>query len=230
VIGAFVRRPSVGSVALVSATASTAAQRVDILHDYAHAVFEPDQATVVTTPFNVDELIQRRASSFAVAFLLPVAGVEAAIAKLGKGRPSRKTHAVIGREMEKPARAESRSTPGSQTLTYRDVAAIAQEFGSSYRAMTYRLEALGILAEVEAKKLRTPTRVQAARDYVVAFHHDRRADGDRSVELKRYVVHLAIEAHRRRLIDTAALSSLAAMLSIDSLSEAKLLKLAEAAR
>ena len=236
VLGIFVRHPSVGSVALANAQDSSPARRLALLGAYAHVLFERGRTTMVTTPLNVDELIQRRASAFAVSFLLPAAGVLAAVAALGKGQPSRKAHTVFGHELEKPATAESRSAPGSQTLTYHDIATIARTFGTSYRSMTYRLLALGVLSDSEAKRLRNPTSQRAAKDYARLFGPQvresgrRPSGGERDLELNAHVAHLAVEAYRRRLIDAAELGSLASKLSVAGLSEAKLLELAEAAR
>ena len=237
VLGLFVRHPSLGSAALTSGMESASARRLGFLREYAHAVLERGRTTIVTTPLNIDdELTQRRASAFAVAFLLPSAGIEAAVTNLGKGQPSRKAHTVFGHELEKPATAETRSAPGSQTLTYHDVATIARRFGISYRSMTYRLQALAIVSEADGKKLRTPTHQRAARDYARLVTPERettparRVKGEHGRELKGYVAHLAIDAYRRRLIDAEELSALASKLSMSGLSAAKLVELAEAAR
>jgi len=102
--------------------------------------------------------------------------------------------------------------------------------------MTYRLQALAIVSDAEGKKLRTPTQQRAARDYarLVAPEREtmraRRVKAEHGRELKGYVAHLAIDAYRRRLIDTETLSALASKLSIGGLSAAKLVELAEVAR
>lgn len=237
VLGIFVREPSVGSIALINTQDSSAARRLAFLGGYAHALFERGRTTTVTTPLNVDELIQRRASAFAVSFLLPAAGVLAAVSALGKGQPSRKAHTVFSRELEKPTKAESRSAPGSQTLACHDVATIARTFGTSYRSMTYRLAALDVISDAESKTLRTPSRQRAAKDFAQLFAPQLRESRPRPSrserdfdELKAHVAHLAVEAFRRRLIDAAELGSLASKLSVARLSEAKLLEFAEAAR
>jgi Zn-dependent peptidase ImmA (M78 family) len=209
-------------------------QRFGLLHGYALELFDWERAFVVTTPPSSEELIQTRAAAFAAAFLLPRSGVEAVIAGLDKGRPSRRALAVFGYATEELVESEVRSVPGSQILSCLDVAAVARRFGASYEATTYRLRALDLISKAESKELLKPDQRRAASAYIKMFTETSERDPlhatDEAVELKRHITHLAIEGYRRRLTSKADLAALASKLHRAGLTSAKLLELAEAAR
>ena len=56
------------------------------------------------------------------AFLLPTSGVAETVRRLGKGQPSRQVQWMFDATTERSVRAEERSTPGSQVMTYLNVA------------------------------------------------------------------------------------------------------------
>ena len=190
----------------------------------------------MTTPLNADELVHVRASAVAAAFLLPSDGIETAVARLDKGRPSRKAHTLFGLSAEDPIEAEVRSTPGSQALTYHDVVSVARTFGTGYRATVYRLLALDLISKSDGKDLLDSKRQRAASEFARLFTADveskpqRVSEAEGDLEVRTEIAHLAIEAYRRRLLDKNALAALAAKLHLPDLSERKLLEFGEAAR
>ena len=87
--------------------------------------------------------------------------------------------------------------------------------------------------------MRVNARQAAATRYESLFAPEPQASRSRSVgsiesedalDLKAEVVHLAVEAYRRQVIDKDRLGSLAKQLHLPELSETRLLELAEAAR
>jgi Zn-dependent peptidase ImmA (M78 family)/transcriptional regulator with XRE-family HTH domain len=236
VIGLFVSHASVGLVVIVSGKGRVSRARFGLLHGYAHALFERSRAVVVTTPLTSEELVEIRADAFATAFLLPPAGLVAAVTRLDKGRPSRRAHTVFGLGTRDPIQAEIRSTPGSQALTYHDVASIARRFGTNYRAVVYRLSALDIISKPESAELLRKKQQRLAREYGSLFTtkvtRERRqpsgTEGD--LELRAEIAYLAIEAYRRRVIDKTALAAFVPKLQIAELSEARFLEFAESVR
>jgi Zn-dependent peptidase ImmA (M78 family)/transcriptional regulator with XRE-family HTH domain len=235
VIGVFIRHPSVGPTIIAGGKQRASRERFGLLHGYAHALFERGRTVAVTTPINSGELVEIRADAFATAFLLPAAGVDAAITILDKGRPSRQAHTLYALASDDAIHAEVRSTPGSQTLTYLDAASIARRFGTSYPATVYRLQALGVISKPQSASFLRKTHQRLAREYAALFRNTsgerRQPAADEGVlDLKTEVAHLAIEAHRRRLIDKAELASLISKLQIPKGAGARFFELAESVR
>src|SRR5690606_19716022 len=102
------------------------------------------------------------------AFLLPQAGVREMLVMLGKGQPSRKGFVVLDPATDEWTRAEQRTAPGSQTVTYADASAIAGRFGVSYKAVIFRLLSLGLISEAESRSLLS-TKAQQAAEQLLAF-------------------------------------------------------------
>ena len=216
---------------------SGSARRFSLAHEYAHALF--DRKVSDSKRENPDELTEKRANAFAGAFLLPALGVEQALVALNKGWPSRKTHIAFAVGTGDAARAEVRSTPGSQTVTYQDVATLARRFDLPYGAVVFRLLALGMISEPDTNDLLSDRRQVAARRYEALFSSESESSGSRrsntveseeALDLKAEVVRLAVEAYRQQVIKKDRLGSIAEQLNLPELSEAKLLELAEAAR
>ena len=235
--GLAVHHRSIRPAVLVNRRQSAAARRFSLAHEYAHALF--DRKVSVTKRENSAELTEKRANAFASGFLLPRLGVEETLSGLNKGLPSRRTHVVFAVATGDADRAEVRSTPGSQTVTCQDVATVARKFGAPYGAVVFRLLALGLISEADSKTLLSSARQAAASRYESLFGFEPQASRSRSVgsieseealDLKAEVVHLAVEAYRRQVIDKDRLGSLAKQLDLPELSDAKLLELAEAAR
>jgi Zn-dependent peptidase ImmA (M78 family)/DNA-binding XRE family transcriptional regulator len=237
VTGLAVHHRSIRRAVLVNRRHGASARRFALAHEYAHTLF--DRKVGVTKRENSDELTEKRANAFAAAFLMPRVGLEEALTALSKGFPSRRTHIVFDVATGEAARAEVRSTPGSQVVTYQDIAIVARKFGAPYAAVVFRLLGIGTITEADTKHLLDDKRRAAAGRFDALFGAEPQAARGRSAgtvepsetrDLKAEVVHLAVEAYRRQVIKKDRLGSLAERLSLPELSEGKLLELAEAAR
>ena len=228
---------SVNRALVVNATHDAVRQRLAIAHGYAHVVCDPMGTTRACTKANANELIERRAAAFAAAFLLPASGIVDMVRGLGKGQPSRKVQWTFDATTERSVRTEERSTPGSQVITYVDVAQIARRFGAAYRLTVSRLLGEGLIAEADSTRLLKPKVVELAAEWVTLFNarpatphrgHAIWVLSDSNAEH----AHLAIEAFRRGLITDRELAEEVRTLSLKApqLSETKLLEFAEAAR
>jgi Zn-dependent peptidase ImmA (M78 family)/transcriptional regulator with XRE-family HTH domain len=237
VTGLAAQHRSIRPAVLINRRQGESARRFALAHEYAHVLL--DRKVGVTKRENSDELVERRADAFAGAFLLPAPGLEQALSTLNKGLPSRKTHVVFGIAAADAARAEVRPSPGSQTVTNQDVVAIARRFDAPYGAVVFRLLALGMISDADAKDLLSDKRVVAVRQYESVFGSEAERGGSRNpnavepaeaLDLMAEVVHLAIEAYRRQVIKKDRVRSVAKLLDLRELPEAKLLELAEAGR
>jgi len=233
----FVAHASVGRAIVVNITHNPVDQRLAIAHSYAHAVCEPMGAIRVCTKASANELIERRAAAFGVAFLLPAAGVAETVHGLRKGEASRQVQWVFDAATERSVRTEKRSAPGSQVMTYLDVASIARRFGAAYRPTVSRLLGQGLISEGDSARLLKPKFVELAGEWVTLFS-SRGAMPHRGYaisvlsDLPSEHAHMTVEAFRRGLITKADLLREAVTLSLQmpGLSDAKLLEFAEAAR
>ena len=237
VSGMYLADASIGSAIVVNARHDGIRQRFAIAHGYAHAVFEHAGTTRACTRANAKELIERRADAFANAFLLPASGVEATVRGLGKGQGSRQVQWVFDAATDRSVRAEERSTPGSQVITYLDVAWIARRYGTAYRLTVSRLLAQELISEADSTRLVKPTLVEFAGEWLTLFS-SRAATPHPGYaifvlsDLNAEHAHMAVEAYRRGVITKADLREEAVTLSLQvpGLSEAKLQEFAEAAR
>lgn len=234
IAGVLLRHESVGTAVWVNLRHAEPQQRHACAHVYAHALIDHERTVVVTKRSNAGDLLEKRANAFVSAFLLPGAGVHSALASWDKGQPSRRFHAAIDGLTEEAITAESRTPPGSQTITYLDVAALANRFGTSYAAVVHRLLSLGAVSGPEAKGLLGQKIRKAVRELTTILR--RPSDGHRlpaavpAADVKLEVLGLAIEARRRQILSTGDLTALAARLQVPQLSAARLLELADAAR
>ncbi len=235
--GLFIAHESVGRAIVVNLASNAVDQRLAIAHSYAHAVCEPMGTIRVCTKANANELIERRAAACAAAFLLPASGVVDTVRGLGKGQPSRQVQWIFDAATERSVRAEERSTPGSQVITYLDVAWIARRFGTAYRLTVSRLLGQGLIAEADSTRLLKPKLVELAGDWLTLFS-SRAALPHPAYhvvvlsDLNAERAYMAIEACRRGLITKTELAeeALTLELQVSGLSQMKLLEFAEAAR
>jgi transcriptional regulator with XRE-family HTH domain len=237
--GLFIADASAGIAIVVNLTHDAVRQRLAIAQGYAHAVCEPMRTIRVCTNANIKELIERRAAAFATAFLLPAAGVAGTVHRLGKGQPSRQEYWAFDAASEQSVRAEERSTPGSQTMTYLDGVWIARRFGTTYSLAIARLLGLGLIAESDRRRLLRPAVVALAQGCLALLGASARgwlSSSSNTVaalsDLPAERLYMAIEAYRRGLLTKADLMDEAVSLSpqLPGLSESRLLELAEAAR
>jgi len=229
---------SVNRALVVNVTQDAVRQRLAIAHGYAHTVCDPIGTIRVCTKANANELIERRAAAFSAAFLLPASGIVDMVRDLGKGQPSRRVQWMFDPATERPMRTEERSTPGSQVITYVDVAQIARRFGTDYRLTVSRLLDQGVIAEADSTRLLKPKVVELAGEWVTLFSA-RAATPQPGYplwvlsDLSATRALMAVEAYRRGLITKTELLTRDARtlsLQVPGLSETKLLEFAEAAR
>jgi hypothetical protein len=238
----FLRHATVGSAIVVNAAHDALRQRFFITHGYAHALFERATAANLCTDANSKDLVERRAHAFAAAFLLPAVGVEEAVRALGKGGASRNVQWVFDGATDRPVRAEQRSAPGSQTITYLDVASIAHRFGAAYTLTVSRLLGLGLISETDSERLLKRKSVELANQWLAIFGSGapvRRASaGADHVQLSKVTelsgldaerLHLFAEAYRRGLADSSGVP-VDLSVSVPGLSEELLLEFIRAAR
>ena len=235
----FIADASVGFAIIVNLTHDSLRHRLAIAHGYAHAVCEPMSTLRVCTSANAKELVERRAAAFATAFLLPAAGVAGTVHRLGKGQASRQEYWAFDAASEQSVRAEERSTPGSQTMTYLDGVWIARQFGTTYSLAIARLLGLGLIAESDRRRLLRPAAVAFAQECLALLGASARgwlSWSSNTVaalsDLPGERLYMAIEAYRRGLMTKTDLLDEAVSLSpqLPGLSESRLLELAEAAR
>lgn len=224
--GLFLHDEAMGFVILVNSSHPRARKRFSYAHEYAHALLDRNYPVTVSTATTAKELIERRANAFAAAFLMPKAGVESLLRSLGKGAPSRAHHLVYDVATEAAIAAERRPAPGSQEVTPRDVAAVAQHFGTSYQATCYRLIDLGYLNREELQPLLDREAVGNGFLSMLKKWEDlfQTEPNEPERELGAQIVPLAVEAFRRETISRGKLFELGAKLG---LSAPKLAELAE---
>ena len=242
VSGLFVKHASVGAAIVVNTAHTAVRRRFFMAHGYAHALFAG--VFKVCKDTNSKELIEQRAHAFAAAFLLPSSGVEETVRRFGKGGGSRNVQWVFDGATDRAVRAEQRSAPGSQAITYVDAVSIAQRFGAAYNLTVSRLLGLGLISEADNERLLKRRTVELANLWLAIFGPDagdvqpsNLAGGvaqlsNRVTELSGLDaerLHLFIEAYRRGLADKSDLPVELSVL-VPGLSQETLLQFVEAAR
>ena len=228
--GLFLRHPSIGMAVLVNFDHAWARRRFSYAHEYGHALMDRDLSVSVSVQSNATDLIEKRANAFAAAFLMPSGGVFELLKSLNKGQPSRSEELIYDVANSKSFEAQARPAPGSQVITYQDIAILASHFGVSYQAATYRLLSLRVLTKPEGEDLLTKSALGNDYLHVIGFLDEVETPEDpkrRDRELVALVVRLAAEAFRLEEISKGRLLDLARKLNVKG---SKLLELAEAAR
>jgi hypothetical protein len=142
---------------------------------------------------------------------------------------------VFDATTQRSVRAEERSTPGSQVMTYLDVAWIARRFGTAYRPTVSRLLGLGVISDADSTRLLKPKLIELASEWLTLFRREATPIPSSTAvlvlsDLRAEQAHMAVEAYRRGLLTRADLAMDAVSLQVPGLSEAKLVVFAEAAR
>lgn len=214
--GLFLHHPSIGMAVVVNRSHGLARKRFSYAHEFAHALFDRERTAAVTARTNANELVERRANAFAAAFLMPKGGVESLLHSLHKGGPSRRsyvTYDVTGQEAQE---AEERTAPGSQELTFREVASLCFHFGVSYAAACYRLRELGHLNKTQLGALLLQQ--DLGREYAeflgTRIEAPRTPSDDAEKELVAQLIPLALDAYARECISRGKLLELAGMLGL----------------
>src|SRR5205823_659690 len=120
---------------------------------------------------------------------------------LEKGGPSRRYRVTYSAAGGEPDEAEERPAPGSQQISYQDVATFAHHFGVSYPAATYRLSDLNFVNADEKVSLLERSdlaaRLLRAMDDFDDCDEEEQDNPDRKPdrELVSQIVRLAIEAY-----------------------------------
>lgn len=226
--GLFVNHPSIGLAILVNVSHRPARRRFSYSHEYAHALFDRDETVTTTRRQNATQLAEKRANAFAAAFLMPAEGVADHLRQHDKGSPSRRSQTLFDVANDSMMETELRTRPGSQAITYQDVASVARRFGVSYEAAVWRLKSLGHVGSSETTAL-LPQKDMANR-YIRALGFDdpsEAKDEPREQELLGQMVRLAVEAFRQEEISRGRLMEIAKKLFSDP---SVLVEFAEATR
>ncbi len=232
--GMFLRHASIGMVILVHYGHPRGCKRFSYAHEYAHALLDrKTTSAIVSRRENSLDFIERRANAFAVAFLMPADGVRWFLEEvLDKGGPSRRYRVTYSAAGGEPAEAEERPAPGSQQITYQDVATLAHHFGVTYPAAVYRLSDLNFLNTDETASMLEKVELAGRLLRAMADHHDCEDEEDRQSgrkpdrDIVSQIVRLAIEAYRREEVSQGWLRDLSDKLEM---SAEELVELAEAA-
>jgi hypothetical protein len=149
---------------------------------------------------------------------MPAEGVADHLRQLDKGSPSRRSQTLFDVANDAMMEAELRTRPGSQAITYQDVASLARRFGVSYEAAVWRLKSLGHVGTGETNALlgRKDTGNRYMRDlgFGDLFETEKINEApDR--ELRGQLVRLAVEAFRQEEISRGRLIEIAKKLFAD---------------
>lgn len=228
--GLFVNHPSIGLAILINVQHWPVRRRFSYSHEYAHALFDREETVTTTRRANSAELIEKRANAFAAAFLMPSEGVIDQLRQMDKGLPTRAAQIIFDVAGNKGIETEIRQRPGSQAITYQDVATLARHYGVSYEAAAWRLKSLNHIGAAETAALIDQKDVGRRYIKLLGFI-DLLDEGDSSPadeqELRSQLMRLAIEAYRQDEISRGRLLELAKKLAIDG---SELIELADAAR
>lgn len=226
--GIFLQHASFGLAILVNYDHPRCRKRFSYAHEYAHALIDrKTTSAAVSSKANSREFIERRANAFAAAFLLPAEGVRWFLDYLNKGGPSRRHRITSTSVGDEPIEAEERSIPGSQHITYQDVAALAHYFDVSYPAAVYRLNDLKHISDEEKSRLIDRAAIGSRPLGPTKGANDkRRAKRKPDRDFTSQIVRLAIEAYRREQVSQGWLRDLSGKLNM---SAEDLVELAEAA-
>lgn len=228
--GLFLRHPSIGLATLANSSRSKGWTRLSFAHEYAHALLDRNRDISISGTDNSSELVEQRANAFASAFLMPGSGIRAFLQSMGKGQPSRQDHAVFETAGGGCFAATQRPPARSQRVTYKDCAMLANHFGVTYRAATFRMKSLQHISDRECDAILDRERFGRMYLKALGIFSDvgkREQQQYRDRELRNEVAHLAIEARRRDKVSRARILELSKALRIPG---DTLLNLAEAAR
>ena len=229
--GLFVNHPSIGMAILVNVSHRPVRRRFSYAHEYAHALFDRGETITTTRSQNATQLAEKRANAFAAAFLMPPEGVADHLRQLDKGSPSRRSQTLFDVANDAMMEAELRTRPGSQAITYQDVASLARRFGVSYEAAVWRLKSVGHIGAGETTALLgqkdTGNRYMCELGFEDLFEAGKISEPPEQ-ELRGQLVRLAVEAFRQEEISRGRLIEIAKKLFFPDPSV--LVKFAEATR
>lgn len=210
--GLFLHHSSTGAAVVVKKDHPLPRKRFSYAHEFAHALFDRDLKATFTAKSNATDLAERRANAFAAAFLMPKGGVESLLQSLQKGGPSRRSYTTYDVAGEAGQEAEQRVPPGTQAITFREVAALCAHFGVSYQAACYRLRELGYINKADLEGLLAME--ETGREYALLLSPNREPTDDQDKELIAQLIPLALEAYARECISRGKLRELAGKLEL----------------
>jgi Zn-dependent peptidase ImmA (M78 family) len=228
--GMFLSDKQDGLAVLINSRHVSVRRRFSYAHEYGHALFDRDEAVRLTQRSNASELVEKRANAFAAAFLMPASGIEDQLRQLDKGRPSRQAQIIYDAATGHQSEVEIRPRPGSQSITYQDVASLARHFAVSYEAAVWRLKSLGHLGSSETSALieqKDSGKAFMRLLKLQGWDEKKIPDGERDQELRSQLAWLGVEAYRREEISQGRLRELAGKLQVPA---RELIELAEVAR
>jgi Zn-dependent peptidase ImmA (M78 family) len=228
--GLFVNHASIGLAILVNARHSPVRRRFSYGHEYAHALFDRGETITTTRGENATQLAEKRANVFAAAFLMPTEGVTDHLHQLSKGLPSRRAQTIFDVANNAMIEAEIRTRPGSQAITYQDVASLARRFGVSYEAAVWRLKSLNHLSSAQTAVLMDQKEIGRRYSHLLGFEeviNEGEITNKSEQELRSQLVRLTVEAFRQEEISRGRLVELAKKLEVNA---AELIEFAEATR
>lgn len=240
--GVFVNHTTIGFGVLLNRRYGTVRRRFACVHEYAHALFDRARTVTASRGENASERREMRANAFAGAFLMPPAGIARQLRRIGKGKPSRHARTIFDVANDTAAGAVVRERPGSQKITYADVAELACHFKVSFEAAVWRLESLRHTSTSDSAALlqqsdlggRLARVLDGTRTGDAGIGETSGEAADAAVRhqtdggvLRGQLVHLAIEAFRQEAISRGRLLEIARKLDI---ADDDMLDLAWAAR
>jgi Zn-dependent peptidase ImmA (M78 family) len=214
----------------VNARHSPVRRRFSYGHEYAHALFDRGETITKTRGENATQLAEKRANVFAAAFLMPTEGVTDHLHQLSKGLPSRRAQTIFDVANNAMIEAEIRTRPGSQAITYQDVASLARRFGVSYEAAVWRLKSLNHLSSAQTAVLMDQKEIGRRYSHLLGFEeviNEGEITNKSEQELRSQLVRLTVEAFRQEEISRGRLVELAKKLEVNA---AELIEFAEATR
>jgi Zn-dependent peptidase ImmA (M78 family)/DNA-binding XRE family transcriptional regulator len=220
--GLFISHRSIGMVVLVNNDHPELRRRFSFAHEYAHVLMDRNLRATVSKQENAGELIEKRANTFAAAFLMPANGVREVIRKLNKGLPSRAVQGIFDVASGEMMPAEIRPQPGTQAVGFQDAAFLAHWFKVSYQAASYRLLNLAFISLAECKELlsledQATRMMRMMSDLFNPTSSPRQPEHDteaRHGELIVEVVHLVLEAYRQEKISRGRVFEIAKLLGL----------------
>ncbi len=230
--GVFVNHSTIGLGVFLNRRHGAVRRRFAFAHEYAHALFDRGRTVTTSRRDNASERSEMRANAFAAAFLMPPGGVAHRLRRIGKGRPSRHAQTFFDAANDAAAGAVVRERPGSQQITYADVAELACHFKVGFEAAVWRLKSLRHTSTAESTALleqwdignryiRILDETWGGSGQTAAW------DSDHHGGLRGQLMYLAIEAFRQEAISRGRLLEIGRKVDID---DGEMLDLAWAAR
>ena len=220
--GLFLRSQEFGMGILANVGQAPVRRRFSYAHEYGHALMDRDHSMSVTSRNNAQKVSEQRANAFAATLLMPEDGVWEFMHGLGKGHGSRREETAVESVTEHGIRGELRTPPGSQRVTYADIALLGRHFGVSYSAAVWRLRGLNIINDNETTALLEQTNtakryLQAVRSFRVLEEEESMAPAEEHEddELEWQILPLALEAWRREVISQDRLLEIGRLLRLD---------------